>query len=59
MSWRRCTDVRRSGMQLLTHERMTEAIGFYLHMGFVEMKRLQLWGHLFIQMRRAVSPLSQ
>jgi ribosomal protein S18 acetylase RimI-like enzyme len=50
---------RRSSMQLMTHERMTDAIGFYLHMGFVEVQRLQLRGHAFIQMGKAVSPLSR
>jgi GNAT superfamily N-acetyltransferase len=50
---------RRSSMQLITHERMIDAIGFYLHMGFVEVQRLQLQGHPFIQMKKAVSPPSQ
>jgi GNAT superfamily N-acetyltransferase len=50
---------RRGSMQLITHERMIDAIGFYLHMGFVEVQRLQLQGHPFIQMKKAISPLSQ
>jgi ribosomal protein S18 acetylase RimI-like enzyme len=49
---------RRSSMQLITHERMIDAIGFYLHMGFVEVQRFQLQGHSFIRMRKAVSSLS-
>jgi GNAT superfamily N-acetyltransferase len=49
---------RRSSMQLITHERMIDAIGFYLHMGFVEVQRFQLQGHPFIRMRKTVSPHS-
>jgi ribosomal protein S18 acetylase RimI-like enzyme len=43
----------RSSMQLMTHERMRDAIDFYLHMGFVEVQRRQLQGHAFIQMGKA------
>jgi ribosomal protein S18 acetylase RimI-like enzyme len=50
---------RRGSMQLITHEHMIDAISFYVRMGFVEVQRLQLHGHPFIQMRKAVSPLSK
>jgi GNAT superfamily N-acetyltransferase len=49
----------RSSMQLMTHERMRDAIDFYLHMGFVEGQRRQLQGHAFVQMGKAVAPPSR
>jgi len=48
--------LRRSSMQLMTHERMLDAIGFYLHMGFVETRRANLQGHIFVYMKKAVAP---
>jgi GNAT superfamily N-acetyltransferase len=53
----RTRHLRRGSMQLMTHERMVDAIDFYLHLGFAEMRRYKLQGHLFIHMGKAVAPV--
>jgi ribosomal protein S18 acetylase RimI-like enzyme len=44
----------RDRMSLMTPECMTDAIGFYRHLGFVATKRFALRGHMFVQMVKAV-----
>jgi GNAT superfamily N-acetyltransferase len=47
---------RRSRLELMTHEHMVEAIGFYLHLGFTETRRYRLNGHIFVHMTKSVAP---
>jgi GNAT superfamily N-acetyltransferase len=46
---------RRSRLELMTHEHMVEAIGFYLHLGFTESQRYRLHDHTFVHMTKSVA----
>jgi GNAT superfamily N-acetyltransferase len=47
---------RRSRLELMTHEHMVDAIGFYLHLGFAETRRYRLYDHTFVHMTKSVAP---